>query len=216
MVNLVGKCSLFNPSWELWQTEAMFGLQRPQTVLLWEREGNESFLDLEMTHPPHVFCSRKSHTNAYEGMIKFGLTHAHIRSLLTPVTTTKGHVVIPRCHTDRRKPLFRHPTRQPSSSCAGCASLVWLSTPGVGHLLLNLCHMGDLGEEATFPPDPIPGEPDRQWRPSFDDNHPKTKLERINKSCVFASGCDKEAQSPLHCSPGDHLNQAEHHPSALH
>ena len=34
-----------------------------------------------------------------------------------------------------------------------------LHPPGVGHLLLSLCPTGDLGEKATFRPDPPPGEP---------------------------------------------------------
>lgn len=216
---MVGKSSLFNPSRELWQPEAMFGLQRPQTVLLCccgRGKETSHFFELEMTRPLHVYYPRKVTHQCLLMRDKVWINTCTHTSLLPPVTTSKGHVVITRCHTDRRNLLFRHPTRQPSSSCAGRASLVRLSTPGVGHLLLNLCPMGDLGEKATFPPDPIPGEPDKQWRPSFDDNHPKRKLERINKSCVFASGCDKEAQSPLHCSLSDHLNQVEHHPSALH
>lgn len=34
-----------------------------------------------------------------------------------------------------------------------------LHPPSVGHLLLSLCPTGDLGEKATFRPDPPPGEP---------------------------------------------------------
>lgn len=214
---MVGKSSLFNPSREFWQPEATFGLQRPQTVLpccCGRGKQTSHFFGTGDDPSTLRLLSKKSQCLLMRDKVWINTcTHA---SLLTPVTTSKGHIATTRCHTHRRNLLFRHPNRQPSSSCAGRASLVRLSTPGVGHLLLNLCPMGDLGEKATFPPDPIPGEPDRQWRPSFDDNHPERKLERINKSCVFASGCDKEARSPLHCSLSDHLNQVEHHPSALH